>query len=120
MALTYKSGNVTIMVSDMAKAISFYRDALGLELAADYGGEWAEIRAPGLTIGLHPGGKKPLTDHPRSVQVGLRVDDLDEAIAVLTDRGVRIGKSRVDKGLRLADLSDPDGNPLYLCEVKWG
>jgi hypothetical protein len=25
-----------------------------------------------------------------------------------------------DEGLRLAYFTDPDGNPMYLVEVKWG
>jgi catechol 2,3-dioxygenase-like lactoylglutathione lyase family enzyme len=118
--MTYKSSNVTIMISDMAKAIAFYRDGLGLELVKQYGPEWAELAAPGVRIGLHPGGKKPLADHPRHISIGLEVEDIDAAIAELRDRGIKIGDAKRDKGLRLADLTDPDGNPLYLCEVKWG
>jgi len=118
--MTYKSSNVTIMISDMTKAIAFYRDGLGLPLVKQYGPEWAELAAPGVTIGLHPGGKKPLADHSRHLSIGLQVEDLDAAIAELRDRGIKVGEAKRDKGLRLADLTDPDGNPLYLCEVKWG
>ena len=48
----YKSGNVTLMVADMDRAVGFYVEKLGLELKVRYGNEWAEV-APGITLGLH-------------------------------------------------------------------
>ena len=116
----YKSANVTIKVSDMKRAIAFYRDVLGFSIVADYGGEFAEIDAAGLRIGLHPGGKRPLAEHPRHMQLGLRVDDLDAAMATLRERGLALGPVTRDPGLRFANFTDLDGNPFYLVEIKWG
>ena len=53
----FKTSNVTILVSDMNRAIQFYTDTLGLKLLSNYGGEFAVIESNGLRIGLHPGKK---------------------------------------------------------------
>jgi len=116
----FKTANVTIMVSDMDRSIAFYRDVLGMKLLGNYGGEFAEIDAPGVRFGLHPGGKLPLKEHSRHMSIGLRVDDLDAAKKTLEERGVKFVKAPRDEGLRLAYFTDPDGNPMYLVEVKWG
>jgi lactoylglutathione lyase len=101
----------------MKRAIGFYRDTLGMKVAREYGDEFCEIDAPGVRIGLHPGGKSPLKEHSRHMSLGLRVDDLDAAMATL---GAKFGEMPRDPGLRVAYFTDPDGNPLYLVEVKWG
>src|SRR4051794_30251612 len=53
-SLVYKESNVTVMVSDIERAVQFYTEALGLPLKTRAGDEWAEVQAPGLTIALHP------------------------------------------------------------------
>jgi catechol 2,3-dioxygenase-like lactoylglutathione lyase family enzyme len=116
----YKSANLTVLVSDMKRAIEFYGEVLGLPRGAQYGEEWAEIKAPGLSIGLHPGGKLPLKEHARHFSIGLQVDDLDAAKSALEARGVKFTSAPADRGARLAYFTDPDGNPLYLIELKWG
>jgi len=61
-----------------------------------------------------PGLKSP---NQQSIVVGLRVDDLDEAVAELTERGVHFlpGGSGEFAGTRWAHFSDIEGNRL---EVK--
>jgi catechol 2,3-dioxygenase-like lactoylglutathione lyase family enzyme len=118
--MKYLSGNVTVMVSDMGKATAFYRDVLGFRVAREYGGEWTDLEGAGLKIGLHPGGKRPLNPHARHLSIGLQVDDLDAAAKALSAKGVKFEEAPADRGIRLAYFGDPDGNPLYLCEVKWG
>jgi catechol 2,3-dioxygenase-like lactoylglutathione lyase family enzyme len=115
----FTTANVTLLVSDMDRAIAFYRDVLGLPMGERFGDHFAWVEAPGVRIGLHPGGKKPFTEHGRHMQIGLKVDDMDEAAATLEKKGVKL--TRVDdKGSRVANFTDPDGNPLYLIELKWG
>jgi predicted enzyme related to lactoylglutathione lyase len=115
-----KSANLTVMVSDMQRAVAFYSETLGFERGPQYGDEWAEIRANGVTIGLHPGGKRPVAPHHRHLSIGLRVDDLDAAVKRLEADGVQFTQAPIDRGSRLAYFTDPDGNPLYLIELKWG
>jgi len=111
--------NITVLVSDMQRALEFYTTTLGLEFVRGYGEHWQEVKSNGVIIGLHPGGKKPLAPHGRHMQIGLRVEDLDQAMAALSSKGVKF--TRIDdKGSRIANFTDPDGNPLYLIELKWG
>jgi catechol 2,3-dioxygenase-like lactoylglutathione lyase family enzyme len=116
----YTKALLTVMVSDMKRALEFYADTLGMARGPQYGDEWAEVDARGLRIGLHPGGKRPLSEHSRHFSIGLRVDDLDTAVAALAAKGVAFQPTRQDRGSRLANFTDPDGNPLYLIELKWG
>jgi len=116
----YSESNVTIIVSDMKKALAFYRDALGFNFVRGFGDEWQEVEAPGVRIGLHPGGKAPLIEHSRHMSIGLRVDDLDAAMKTLGDQGIKFTSMPKDRGSRIANFTDPDGNPLYLIEIKWG
>ncbi len=118
--MKYLSANLTVLVSDMGKAIAFYREVLGFSVVREYGGEWADLEGGGLKIGLHPGGKRPLAPHPRHLSIGLQVDDIDAAVKTLAGKGVKFSDAPADRGIRLAYFTDPDGNPCYLCEVKWG
>ena len=116
----FKQGILTVLVTDMNRAVAFYTDTLGLEAGPRYGDEWAEVRAPGLRIGLHPGGKRAVVEPGRHYTIGLEVDDLDVVRKTLESRGVKFSGTTPDRGLRIANFTDPDGNPLYLAEVKWG
>jgi hypothetical protein len=51
-----KEANVTVIVSGLNRGIKFYTEAMGLKLGNQLRTQWAEIRGPGLTIGLHPPG----------------------------------------------------------------
>ena len=49
-----KRTTVTVMVSNLDTAVSFYTEQLGLKLIKRYGEHYAEIETPGFSIGLHP------------------------------------------------------------------
>ena len=114
-------GNVTVMVSDMARALRFYTKTLGFKLKYKAGKDWSEIQAPGLTIGLHgmgehshgsPSGKS------ESLSIGFTVKRLETAMEALKKKGVQFSPRIVDEGpVRLAFFSDPDETPLYLCQI---
>jgi catechol 2,3-dioxygenase-like lactoylglutathione lyase family enzyme len=117
----FKESNITLMVADLDRAVKFYTDMLGLKLVRRFGGHWAEVEAPGVRIGLHPGGKaKSGTPSESHMSIGFRVDDIDAAMNALKERGITFTNSRADKGSRNAYFSDPDGTPLYLIEIKFG
>lgn len=118
--------NATIFVSDMDRAVDFYTNVLGLPLAGRWGNHWASIDlGKGAAIGLHPAedphGPKPGTHG--AIQVGLAIEGtMEKAVADLQSRGVVFrGPIIDDVAVRIAFFGDPDGNDLYLCEVKkWG
>lgn len=117
--ILYKNGNVTVMVSDLSKAVQFYVETLELKLQYEVPGHWAQIEAPGLTIGLHPAnehGSKP--GKSESLSIGLEVQNLSAVITTLQERNVVFAPIMEDKATRIAYFGDPDGNPLYLIEVK--
>jgi catechol 2,3-dioxygenase-like lactoylglutathione lyase family enzyme len=111
--------NVTVMVSDLQRALAFYTETLGLPLKSRSGDEWAEVQGPGVVIGLHKAsGKGPKPGTQGSLSIGLGVQNLELAMAELRKRGVQFQGPVVSDGpVKLAFFGDPDRNPLYLCEL---
>ncbi len=112
---TILSSNVTIMVSDMDNAITFYTDVLGFKLKNRYGNHWADIEAPGLALGIHPA--HPDVRYGDSMSLGLKVANIKESIEELKAKGVEF-MERDDTQVQLASFTDPSGNALYLVEEK--
>ncbi len=117
-----KGGNATIFVSNMDRAVRFYTDVLGLKLEYRAGDHWASIDAgDGLKLGLHPTSESAATPGTRgSIQVGLIVTDRleNEMEAIRSRGGIFKGAIHDDEAVRIAFIDDPDGNELYLCELK--
>ena len=116
----YKSGNLTLMVADMDRAVEFYTQKLGLELKVRYGNEWAEVAAPGVMLGLHQArGPIARADPNIGISIGLEVDDIEAAVEELKGKGIAFPSSiRETNDLRQASFEDPDGTSLYLAEIK--
>ena len=113
--------NVTLMVTDMEKSIQFYTKTLGLRLKANYGGQFAQIEAPGTIIALHPipeNGPKP--GYSEGISIGFGVVNLEETMEELRQRGVEFSRTSDDNQVMLAFFTDPDGYHLYLSQSKWG
>ena len=119
----FTGGNVTLMVADFDRAVSFYTGTLGLTLKVRYGNDWAEVEAPGLTIGLHPAGDHgPAGIQARGLSIGLAVTGIEQVMAELQAKGVQFAPpGLIDTGVeRLANFHDPDQTPLYLFEMPHG
>ena len=115
------SGLATIFVADMDRAVRFYSEALGLKLAFRFGNEWAQVVAgEGLTIGLHPASEQSPAGKKGSITIGLNVSDpIEQVVTVLRERGVTIkGDIIDDETLKVQYIEDPDGNEIYLAEMK--
>ena len=112
-------GNATIYVSNLEASLKFYTDILGFTLLYSTPG-WASVKlGDSLTLGLHPthpGSPQPGTHG--SISIGLEVDQpLEDVVSTLTGRGATFAGPINDTGfVRLAFLSDPDGNELYLSQ----
>ncbi len=117
-----KGGNATIFVSNMDRAVRFYTDVLGLILEYRAGDHWASIDAgDGLKLGLHPKSGSAAPPGTRgSIQIGLTVTGrLEIEMESITGRGgVFKGAIHEDEAVRIVFIDDPDGNELYLCELK--
>jgi catechol 2,3-dioxygenase-like lactoylglutathione lyase family enzyme len=108
---------VYFFVSDMDRAVAFYRDVLGLELSSRSGDEWAQFVAGPIQLGLHGAGSG-------GARVGgtlaFTVSDLDARKAELAAKGVAIGHEGGGdgRGPRFVEFTDPDANVLALFEYE--
>jgi predicted enzyme related to lactoylglutathione lyase len=109
-------------VQDMARAVAFYRDALGMRVL-DSNEWWTSMDFYGARIGLHwTGGAPvpPVQQDEHGAQAGatltLRTTDIDSDVVFIVRRGARLmSRSDNDWG-RLAVLQDPDGNIFKLMQ----
>jgi len=110
-----------LYVEDFEASIVFYKDVLGLTFIAK-GDDWAHFDAGnGMLLELFTGGKaseQPKRPDQQSLVLGLRVDDLDAAIAELQQKGVQfIGDIGEYGSERWAHFSDREGNGLEIKEI---
>ena len=103
-------------VEDMDRALRFHRDVIGLEVIEASPG-WSTLRCGGCIVALHilgPGMNVATVDH---AGLNLRVDDLDGAVAEVIAGGGHVKEVREAGGgvpVRIAELSDPEGNGFEL------
>ncbi len=105
---------VMYLVSDLARAATFYRDVLGLPQEV-YSEEWqwAEFNCGNITLALKGGEKLPAVSAGGGI--ALAVDDIHAAHAELKKRGVRVVKEPHDFSVCWAmEVVDPDGNHVIL------
>ena len=115
-APAFVNSYMTVMVRDMDASVRFYTETLGLPLKERHGDHWAGVQAPGVLIGLHPGGDHPAEPDQSAISLGFMVDDFDAALAALTARGVQVAPPRGNDAARSASFADPDGTPLYIMQ----
>ena len=80
--MSIKDSNITINVKDMEKSIAFYL-SIGLTLKNRWGNYYAQITAPGLTIGLHPAKDENLTGGSGNLSIGFTTDNIEDTKAML-------------------------------------
>jgi len=119
-----------LVVADIARARSFYRDVLGAEVVREYGGTSCVLRAFGTWLLLVTGGgptedKPSVTfappDDPDTVghAMTIRVPDCRAAFATLTDRGAMFLTPPVESAWEVrAFFRDPDGHLIEISEAK--
>ncbi|MDQ3658402.1 MAG: VOC family protein [Rubrobacteraceae bacterium] len=108
--------NVWVPVEDTDRALDFYQNTLGFSLVKR-DGQWAEVDAGGLNIGLNgrepqgagSGGGPVITFQPEA--------GLDATVADLKERGVDFSAEVSDHDWgRVATFKDSEGNDLQLYE----
>ena len=115
-----------VFVSDMKRAVSFYRDVLGLPLRFESPG-WTEFVTDGATLALHASeGSSPASDDPLKAPAGrcrpgLRVPDLDGFHKRMVEMGVPcLQEPKEVFGARVAQYIDPDGLVISVGEERRG
>ena len=103
---------VIVYVRDMGRAISFYRDTLGLEVAFESAG-WTTFHTGACALALHATDDRRVgTSEPDPTFL---VPDADAERALLLGTGAEIGEIREPvPGIRVFDVRDPDGNRFSL------
>ena len=117
----FSGGIVTVYVTDMERSVRFYTEQLGLKLLKRYENHFATVDAGhGLTIGLHPAAQVSPAPHGGGISIGLYLTGrLADAVKALEARGVTFERGGDEgKAGRFAGFTDPDGNALYLAEMK--
>ena len=119
----FNGGIVTVFVTDMDRSVRFYTEQLGLKLLQRYQNHFATVDAGhGLTIGLHPTAAASPTVSPKSgMSIGLYLTgSISDAVKSLEARGVTFAGPPINEGKAgsFAYFTDPDGNSLYVAEMK--
>lgn len=111
-----KDSNVTINVMDLTKSISFY-ESIGFEIKEQWGEHYAQLIAPGLTIGLHPTQASNLKGTSGNISIGFTVDNFEQAKLLLTEKNISI-THREEEGGQFIHFNDLDGTSLYFIKPK--
>ena len=73
--MSIKDSNVTIMVNDMDKSVSFYQ-SIGFTIKHRWDNHYAHLTAPGITIGIHPTNEtKAASD---KISIGFTTDNFEK------------------------------------------
>jgi lactoylglutathione lyase len=123
---------VTVLrvVSDLERAVAFYRDVLGASLYREYGGSSAVFSFAGSWLLLVTGGD-PTPDKPGvifappddrarvSTELTIRVPDCQAAYDTLRSRGAEFLTPPYDWGAEIrCFFRDPDGHLLEISEAR--
>jgi len=129
-----------VTVSDLDRAVAFYRDVLGLDVLAEFavGGDafatgvgidgasadFVHMDAGDARVELveytpegeaHPKGQ---LNQPGATHLGLEVDDLDAVYESLSDDVATIAEPQTtESGTRILFVRDPDGTLVELLET---
>jgi lactoylglutathione lyase len=104
-----------VFVSDMRRAVSFYRDVLGLPLKFESPG-WTEFATDGATLALHA---SEAANSPGQCRPGLSVPNLDDFHKKMVEMNVRcVQEPKEMFGARIAQYVDPDGLSISVGEER--
>jgi predicted enzyme related to lactoylglutathione lyase len=105
-------------VTDMPRAVAFYRDALGLketDFANDF---WTEFDVDGATFGI---GNFEQVGKPGTAQsLALEIDDVPAYRTALAGHGVEASEPHELQTCWISVVRDPDGNQVWLHQKKRG
>ena len=106
-------------VSDMKKAMEFYRDTLGLRPLDEPGETWCEFDLGNGTLAIGVYGAKD--GEKNNVSVALAVDDVAAAVDELKKKHVPVVQETFESGVCfMAIVTDPDRNQIILHKRKDG
>ena len=110
--------HVNLRTADVSGMVRFYEDIVGLKSGPrppfPFGGAWL-YDDDGPAVHLVDVGRAPQTQAPRIEHFAFASEGLDAFIAVLERHGIAHDLAVVPgSGVRLVNLSDPDGNHIHI------
>jgi predicted enzyme related to lactoylglutathione lyase len=109
--MAVKLGYAIHFVADMDRAVTFYRDTLGLTLKFA-SPEWSEFATGSTTLALHPASER---NPAGTTHLGLHSDDIVGVHRALTEAGVRFTRQPTpEHGVTLAEFVDSEGARVSL------
>lgn len=111
---------VWVPVTDMKRAVAFYRDTLGLEVKSE-DTDWSELDAGGLMIGLN-GREDASVSSSGGAVISFQPDgSIEDELARLNDHGADIqGEISEHPWGRILPFKDTEGNDLQLYSPPQG
>lgn len=111
---------VWCQVTDMSRAVAFYRDVLGFALEAETP-FWSSFRiSDSMILGLHPlidASNNPPRRRHCSWSITIGVNDLLASKATLESAGAKTyGYDEIEGYAVLLDFQDLDGNPMQIAQ----
>jgi predicted enzyme related to lactoylglutathione lyase len=108
---------VSVPTRDLERSVAFYGQTLGLERSAYRPDRnFAEFETGTVTLNILDPERMGIGSFtPNANVIALHVEDVEEARATLTARGVTFRADTFDTGVcHMAFFADPDGNALML------
>ena len=103
---------ITVPTRDVARAVAWYRDVLGLPLSEHAPGE---VETPNVTLSFWNPEEDGIEFKPNEAGFAVRVADVAEARRELEAKGVQFVGDTYDSSVCLMGfLKDPDGNVVIL------
>lgn len=105
-------------VSDMDRAVAFYRDVLGLTPGYT-SPHWSDFMMGDTRIGLHPSfDRSPIQPNGQGWVLGVQTEDIRALRSALVGAGVFVSDGYHDTPSGVVmDFRDPDGNALQAIQV---
>ncbi|MBI3594700.1 MAG: VOC family protein [Nitrospirae bacterium] len=117
-----KINYITLVVKDMQKSISFYKEVLGLTVKMNMP-QWAEFEMEGTSLALTPETAETKIDpmnNDSGISLGFQVKDLDRTYSDLRKKGATFPMPPMDQGYGFsATFEDPNGYKITLTQSKW-
>ncbi len=105
-------------VTDLQRAVAFYEETLGFKKAGLESPAWVEFDIDGATFGV---GNFEQVGTPGTAQsLAVEIPELAAYRKKLMERGVQVTEPYDLPMCRIAVVSDPDGNQVWLHERKPG
>ena len=103
---------ITVPTRDVARAVAWYRDVLGLPLSEHAPGE---VETPNVTLSFWNPEEDGIEFKPNEAGFAVRVADVAEARRELEAKGVQFVGDTYDSSVCVMGfLKDPDGNVVIL------